>query len=298
MSSRSPAAVLKQADAGIRRAALRRKLQAVTTRMSRTLSVDLDHAGVDVGEVIEQVTEGLPMESAEMQRLVAAFKDSGVADRVIARLSAKSPVQRARSARVIGALRMYDAVSWLADQLQSRERSVSDAAARALGRIGGAQSANALQLAIQRKGLSRRLVTELARAAPDLYLELALGEQQRPAVRPALAIAAGLRRRHTAVGPLISLLQRGSRRERVISCRALGWIGSQTSIPIIILALQDRDWKIRMSAAKALGTLHAHAARHGLKYLQIDRNARVRKAAGQALYQLDHSPVEDRPDGA
>ena len=182
MSSRSPAAVLKQADAGIRRAALRRKLQAVTTRMSRTLTVDLDHAGVDVGEVIEQVTEGLPMESAEMQRLVAAFKDSGVADRVIARLSAKSPVQRARSARVIGALRMYDAVSWLADQLQSRERSVSDAAARALGRIGGAQSANALQLAIQRKGLSRRLVTELARAAPDLYLELALGEQQRPAV--------------------------------------------------------------------------------------------------------------------
>ena len=109
MSSRSPVAVLKQADAGIRRAALRRKLQAVTTRMSRTLTVDLDHAGVDVGEVIEQVTEGLPMESAEMQRLVAAFKDSGVADRVIARLSAKSPVQRARSARVIGARKLGDA---------------------------------------------------------------------------------------------------------------------------------------------------------------------------------------------
>ena len=50
-------------------------------------------------------------------------------------------------------------------------------------------------------------------------------------------------------------------------------------IPLIILALQDRDWKIRRSAAKALGTLHAHDARHVLKYLQIDRNARVRKAA-------------------
>src|SRR2546423_1597879 len=235
MSSRSPAAVLKQADAGIRRAALRRKLQAVTTRMSRTLSVDLDHAGVDVGEVIEQITEGLPMESAEMQRLVAAFKDSGVADRVIARLSAKSPVQRARSARVIGSLRMYDAVWWLADQLQSRERSVSDAAARALGRIGGAQSANALQLAIQRKGLSRRLVTELARAAPDLYLELALGEQQRPAVRPALAIAAGFCRRHTAGGPPFNPLPRGSPKERGLSRPGPGGVWAPTPIPLIIL---------------------------------------------------------------
>src|SRR5438552_3498450 len=103
---------------------------------------------------------------------------------------------------------------------------------------------------------------------------------------PARPTAAGLRRRQTAVGPLIGLLERGSRRERVIGCRALGWIGSRTAVPIITRALGDRDWKIRMSAAKALGALRAQSAKDDLKYLQIDRNARVRKAAAQALYRL------------
>ena len=85
---------------------------------------------------------------------------------------------------------------------------------------------------------------------------------------------------------MIGLLEHGSRRERVIACRALGWIGSGTAVPIIKGALVDRDWKIRMSAAKALGALHAQDAKDDLKYLQIDRNARVRKAATQALYSL------------
>ncbi|TMI95416.1 MAG: HEAT repeat domain-containing protein [Bacillati bacterium ANGP1] len=221
-----------------------------------------------------------------VQRLVFAFKRSGTADRVVERLAAKSPQQRARSARVVGALQLTEAVPWVAALLESRDRAVLDAAARALGKIAGARSATALVLAIQRRGLSRRLVAELARAAPDLFVEVALTEPQRPAVRPALAIAAGLRRRQTAVAPLIGLLEHGSRRERVIACRALGWIGSGTAVPIIKGALIDRDWKIRMSAAKALGALHAQDAKDDLKYLQIDRNARVRKAATQALYRL------------
>ena len=286
MPSRSPVGVIHQATAGIRRSALRRQLQSVAAGKSTALSIDLDQAGVDVGEAIEEITNRLPMESMPVQRLVFAFKRSGTADRVVERLAAKSPQQRARSARVVGALQLTEAVSWLAALLGSRDRAVSDAAARALGKIGGARSATALVLAIQRRGLNRRLVAELARAAPDLFVEVALTEPQRPAVRPALAIAAGLRRRQTAVGPLIGLLERGSRRERVIGCRALGWIGSETAVPIITRALGDRDWKIRMSAAKALGALRAQSAKDDLKYLQIDRNARVRKAAAQALYRL------------
>jgi HEAT repeat protein len=286
MPSRSPVAVIHQAQAGIRRSALRRQLQAVAAGKSTSLSIDLDQSGADVGELIEEITSRLPMESMPVQRLVFAFKSSGTADRVVERLGAKSPQQRANSARVAGALRLTEAVTWVAALLESRDRAVSDAAARALGKIGGARSATALVLAIQRRGLNRRLVAELARAAPDLFVEVALAEPQRPAVRPALAIAAGLRRRQTAVGPLMRLLERGSRRERVISCRALGWIGSGTAVPVITRALADRDWKIRMSAAKALGALHAHSAKNDLKYLHIDRNARVRKAAEQALYRL------------
>ena len=41
-----------------------------------------------------------------------------------------------------------------------------------------------------------------------------------------------------------------------------------------------------MSAAKALGALRARSARDDLKYLRIDRNARVRKAAEYALGRL------------
>ena len=81
-------------------------------------------------------------------------------------------------------------------------------------------------------------------------------------------------------------MEDGSRRERVISCRALGWIGSGTAVPTITRALGDRDWKIRLSAAKALGALRAQSAQSELTYLRIDRNASVRKAAEQALYRL------------
>ena len=286
MAARSPMVVIHQAHAGIRRSALRRQLQSVASGNSTSLSVDLDQSGADVGAVIEEITNRLPIESMHVQRLVFAFKRSGTADRVVERLAAESPQQRLNSARVVGALRLTEAVPWVAALLESDDRPVSDAGARALGKIGGARSATALVQAIQRKGLNRRFVVELARAAPDLFVEAALTQPQRSAVRPALAIAAGLRRRQTAVGPLIRLMEDGSRRERVISCRALGWIGSGTAVPTITRALGDRDWKIRLSAAKALGALRAQSAQSELTYLRIDRNASVRKAAEQALYRL------------
>jgi HEAT repeat protein len=186
----------------------------------------------------------------------------------------------------VGALRMYDATPWISEMLDARDRSVSEAAARALGQIGGGTAANALLKSIHRRGLNRRLVAELARSAPDLYVESALREPQPQAVRPALAIAAGLRRRRAAVAPLIDLMQHGSPRERVISIRALGWIKAASAVPIITEALQDRDWKIRLSAVKALSALRAHSAIDDLRYLQIDRNPRVRKAAASALARL------------
>lgn len=282
----SPASVVRDAQTSVRRSALRRQLHAVVAGKAGGLDLDLDNARLDAAAVVEEITRRRSMQSATVQRLVVAFKNNGTADGVVERLSAKSPQQRVQSARIVGALRMYEAVPWVADLLDSRDRSVSDAAARALGRIGGGSSARALVKAINRKGLNRRLVAELARAAPDLFVENALGEPQPQSVRPALAIAAGLRRRRAAVGPLIALLQTGSRRERVISCRALGWIGATTAVPVIAEALLDRDWKIRMSAAKALGTLRARSAKDDLKYLRIDRNARVRKAAEYALGRL------------
>jgi len=282
----NPVGMLMHAQAGIRRAAVRRHLQSVASGKATSLTIDSDPHGVDVAEVVEEITLRLGADSIEVQRLAVAFRNSGTADSFVERLGAKSFEQRASSARLIGALHMSEAVPWVARLLEQRDRKASDAAARALGRIGGGRSATALVKAIQHRGLNRRLVAELARSAPDLFLESALHEPQRPSVRPALAMAAGLRRRHAAVAPLIEVLQHGSRRERVISCRALGWIGSGSAIPVITAALQDRDWKTRMSAAKALGALRAASAKADLEFMQIDPNARVRAAARQALNRI------------
>src|SRR2546427_7500745 len=229
--SRSSVGVIHQATAGIRRGALRRQLQAVAAGKRTTLSIDLEQPGVDVGEAIEEITNRLPMESMPVQRLVFAFKRSGTADRVVERLAAKSPQQRARSARVVGALQLTEAVPWVAALLESPDRAVLDAAAPALGKIAGARSGTALVLAVQRQGLNRRLVAKLARAAPDLFVEVALTEPQRPAVRPALAIAAGLRRRQTAVDPLIGLLEPGIRRERGSACCETGCVAPGAVAP-------------------------------------------------------------------
>jgi HEAT repeat protein len=271
----------------MRRASVRRQLEAVAWGRTSQTSVTLEEPRVDVAGVIEQITSGLPVDSASQRRLVAVLMNSGAVDGQIERLEAIGISQRIAAVRAIGALRLYDAVWRVAPLLAARERPVADAAARALGRIGGVQSAMALLLAIHRRGVNRRLVAELARAAPDLFVENALSEGSKPGARPALALAAGLRRRRTASAHLLVLVRRGSRRERVISCRALGWIGDATSIPVITEALADPDWKLRMSAAKALGALRARSARQELRYLYADRNSRVREAARLALRRIE-----------
>ena len=296
MPAAPPLAAIHRARIGLRRSALRRQLQAVAAGKTKHIAIDLDDNGA--AAIVEEITSGLGADSFALDLLVVAFKDSKTADAVVERMSSKSVRDRVASARIAGALRIYETVPWLSPLLAAQDPSVADAAARALGKIGGSPSASALLFAIRRRGPNRRLISELARGAPDLFIESALGEPQKPTVRPALAIAAGLRRRHTAISHLATLVQRGSRRERVISCRALGWIGAATTIPLIRDALQDRDWKIRLSAAKALGALRATSCRLELGYLSIDRNPRVRKAAKQALYLIDRVPAKRSAHGA
>src|SRR5262249_51502026 len=123
---------------------------------------------------------------------------------------------------------------------------------------------------------------------PDLFLEVALSNPQRSGVQVAVAIAAGLRRRQASVGPLLSLLVSGTRRERVTSSRALGWRGAQTAIPLISAALpdregreggaglRDREWRVRVAAAKAMAALHAPLSRAQVATLLADPHRAVR----------------------
>lgn len=110
--------------------------------------------------------------------------------------------------------------------------------------------------------------------------------KHRPGVKSAAALAAGLRRRRTAVSPLLDLLSTGNGRQRAASCRALGWIGAKEAIPSITLAVRDRDWRVRMSAVKALAALHAEASRPEVEMLLWDRHRSVRMAAAQTMRRL------------
>jgi len=268
------------------RASRQTNLEAVVLGTRHKLSIDLGEKDDDFALVLYRITKPLACDSVELRRLMAEFRNSGIADAAIERLSADSRSARLQSARILGALRMPQAVTWLAPLLESKDRAVADAAARALGRIGGAQSARVLLMAIQRAGLRRTLIGELARAAPDLFLEVTLGEPQRPGLKPAAALAAGLRRRQTAVGPLVALLMHGTTRERVTSCRALGWIGSSAAVPAVVAATEDPEWRVRVAAAKALRLLHSGQAILVLERLSAERNAHVRQASAAALRRL------------
>lgn len=280
---------IQRARSRARRKAIRHQMLLVAYGRSTRVNFELDEAGLDVASVVEEVVRRVGHDEVAIQLLSVAFENSLITDAVIERLGANGVRDRVDAARIIGALRFTETTSWLRPLLKARDHSVCDSAARALGKIGGTRAASALVAAIARRGPNRRLVCELAHGAPDLFIETALAEPQKESVRPALAIAAGLRRRRTAISPLIGLLENGNRRERVISCRALGWIGASSAVPMICHALEDRDWKVRMSAAKALGALQASSCRYELEGLLSDRNPRVRKAAQQSLARISRT---------
>jgi HEAT repeat protein len=262
MTSRqsSAARALNRARARVRQAALRRQLTGVVSGTSRSLTFDLPRSGDDAVVVINRLRLEGRWGRPEITRLAALFNSSGVLDQVTDGLASPEPAMAVACSRLTGALELELAVPWLEPLLRSDRIAVVEAAARALGKIKGTRAAEALTNAIQRRGPRRILVAELARAAPELYLEALMSNSRRTSVHSAAALAAGLRRRQVSTAPLLAMLLNGNRRQRAIGCRALGWIGARTAIPLIEAALQDREQKVRHSAGRALAALGAVAA--------------------------------------
>src|SRR5437867_12605332 len=76
----TPARVVRDAQTGVRRSALRRDLHAVVSGKSGAVALDLDNTHLDVASVIEEFTFRKSMQSAPVQRLVVALKKNGAAD--------------------------------------------------------------------------------------------------------------------------------------------------------------------------------------------------------------------------
>lgn len=246
----------------LKRAALRRRLDAVASGSRDTLPVDLGDREVDLPGLIDSAAQRFGAMSPEFQRVAMGLKRTGAYDTAIDQLAAADPVRRARSARLAGALRMEQAVPWLGALLRATDAWTRDAAARALARIGGARSAECLLRAASRRPHSPTLLIGLAKASPDLFLDAAVSAPRSSLSREAAALAAGLRRSMASVAALRDMLASSpSGRERAAACRALGWIRAGAAGPALARALHDPDADVRRSAMKAMRSLAAAPGR-------------------------------------
>ena len=78
---------------------------------------------------------------------------------------------------------------------------------------------------------------------------------------------------------------------RVWAARALSYVGDRAAGPGLIDALGDDHWRVRMTAAQALGRLNIAESLDELVGLLGDQHERVRAAAATALRRLRSSQV-------
>lgn len=263
---------------------LRRRLRAVLAGSETSLHVDLNDSDLNAASVFLEVTRSLAPGSPALGVLVAALRSSGSADRLLDGLVDGDPHRRDRCARLAGAVRLDAAAPWLGAMLHATERPVRYAAARALGRIGGARCADLLLGALRSRRLpASRLIVELCRAAPDLYIESNVLAPQNATVRAQLAAAAGLRGRRSSLEPLQLLAIDGTDRERSTACRALGLIRDPAALPALSLALEHRSWRVRRAATRALGEIGDRSVYAELHHRLYDPHPSTRYAAARAM---------------
>ena len=274
-------AALGPVKRAVARAAFRTRLFQVAD--GRGMTLDLGSASGESAAILASELRWLAVDAPTLQRVVRGLAVSGALDRILDDLAGRDRELRLRSVRLAGVLRIEAAAPWLEPLLASSQPRLRGAAARALGRIGGVRAADALVRGLGwRRGSTARLVMELARAAPDLYLEDRMADARYRRVRASLVLAAGLRKRRTSLPVLLELLEKGSRTERAMSARAIGWIGCQDAGAPLVYALTDPEWQVRSAAVKALGGLRG-VGEDELSFSLLDRSPRVRQATAHAL---------------
>jgi HEAT repeat protein len=153
---------------------------------------------------------------------------------------------------------MEHTIPLLSERMLDPDKRVRAAAASALGRIGGGRSSEALLHALRTCRLGAgRLARELARAAPDFFLEAALVRPENRVIRATLALTAGLRGRSSEVAEQLMALLEGDPAERAAACHALGSLHHAPAVPFLMDALFDPSPRVRHAAAVALTRLGA-----------------------------------------
>jgi len=164
-------------------------------------------------------------------RVTLAFRESGLADDLLNSLVSGTPSVRAAGARLCGALRLSEAVLWIADLIDDADPTVRDAAIRALGQLGGTRAIEALTAAGDRISTARLAIT-LAQGASDFDIEALFREAATEKAAVATMLASGLRRDPVRVPSLLGVVQdrRWPKPVRTAACTALGMIGDAATL--------------------------------------------------------------------
>jgi HEAT repeat protein len=181
--------------------------------------------------------------------------------RIVDELVARQSSTRELAAQLCGWLEIEAAVPWLEMRLLDRNRRVRLASARALGRLGGALAAEALLRATGRARIPEsRLIVELAKAAPHLFLEQVIADPDWELQRPTAIAALGLRG-PVRLSPAILLQHvpaRGSV-ELVPLCHVIAKLGDRTAVPWLFGLLDHESASVRTAADHALQRIHRTA---------------------------------------
>jgi hypothetical protein len=176
-------------------------------------------------------------------------------------LAEDDPRVRAAAATSLGKSQNRRAVAPLMALLGDGNRSVREAAVRALGALGDVA------------------VEPLLRALGDGDWHIRMGS----------AIALRIIGDPRAVEPLIGALQDENRFVRREAAKSLGRIGDRRATEPLISLLGDTDTGVKVRAAAALGKIGDPGAIDPLTRALDDRNGELQEAAGEALSRLKNT---------
>jgi FOG: HEAT repeat len=170
---------------------------------------------------------------------------------------------------------------------RSRDSEVCLAALRTLAELGKAPPLQFLIWAFSNTPVASTdhvLITRKAiEQQPDMALELLQRKDQRARALILLADGLGSVGDYRAIGPIGTLYENEDPAVRTEAVRALGLLGHPASVPVVLRALADAQWEVRVAASEAAERIGGGELVSPLAELLADPVWWVRFKAGEAL---------------
>jgi len=241
-------------------------------------------------------------ETQNRDRLNGLFAALPLAGKELSRLKCKSRDTRVRSALLLGYLRDKPVAPALIEALADEAFAVRLAAARSLGRLGCIEAVRPIIQAISapEENPPRHLAEAFLDFGPPAIppiVELLNDPEMSEAQLLVLVTVSGILQAVPAVPRLLELLEHPLVEIRVNSVRALALIGDPATVPPIS-RLADSAWEVRNSVMHALDDMQAVDYAPLLVAALSDPAWWVRLTAAEGLFHLGGSGIKSLKDAA